>query len=436
MVKNYMEENNYFSEKELIMKSANKVKKNIRNAFPALTHKNFRYFWFGQCISLIGTWMQTTGQSWLVLTLTDSTLKLGYVSALQFTPMLLFSLFAGVIIDRYPKKKILLITQSMLAVLAASLTILVWSGHIKFWHILILATMLGFVNTIDMPTRQSFMIELVGKEDLMNAIALNSSIFNAARLLGPAVAGILMHRLGFTYCFLLNSLSFIPVIYGIYSINVVEKINNKQNQKEDEKKNILVDIKEGLIYIFKKPLLFRTLFLIAVVGIFAMNYNVLIPPLAKNVLNQNGEGFGLLMSSLGLGSLIGALTVAVKSKGGPKQKTLFSSSIIIAFLLVIMGFSKNFYLSALLLMITGFFNISFSTTANSTMQLNSEDKFRGRVMSVYALVFGGVTPIGSLFSGMISNYYGVSITFIISGLITLILTIVILTLRKKVINIS
>ncbi len=242
----------------------NKIKVWVAEHFPALTHRNFRIFWTGQCVSLIGTWMQNIGQSWLVLKITDSSFKLGLVSALQFTPVLLFSLFAGVFVDRFQKKKILLFTQTSLMILAFILATLTATNLIKYWHILILATILGFVNNIDMPARQAFIVELVGKEDLMNGITLNSAIFNAARLLGPAVAGFVMGLFGIAVCFYLNALSFIAVICGILMIRIPPKSGN-DTPPQKTSKPVLDNIKEGLRYIRKTPVVFITVMLIAMI---------------------------------------------------------------------------------------------------------------------------------------------------------------------------
>jgi MFS family permease len=388
----------------------------IKSYFPALMHKEFKYFWIGSMVSLIGTWIQNTGQAWLVFTLTNSSFKLGFVSALQFTPVLIFSLFAGAVIDTIPKRKILLFTQTSFMILAFALSFLVFTKKVQYWHVLVLAFLLGCINTIDMPTRQSFMIELVGKEDLLNAIALNSSVFNAARLIGPGISGIMIHYFGFTLCFFLNALSFIPLIYGIYRIKAKE-----DNRFLNKKKDIIKDIKEGIVYISKNPIIYRTVLLIAIVGTFAMNYSVLIPLQAKMVLNQGSKEYGYLMSSMGAGSFISAVLVAAKNKSNPKESLLYLSGTAISIFLIGMGFTKSFMVSAILLFMIGIFNILFSANANSRIQLNSCDEYRGRVMSVYSLVFTGVTPIGSLFTGYVSSKYNVSSTFIVSGIITIIL---------------
>lgn len=397
--------------------------KNIINEyFPALSHKNFRYFWIGQCISLIGTWMQNIGQSWLVYTLTDSPFLLGLVNTLQFLPMLLFSLFAGALIDIFPKKKILLFTQAASMLLAFTLAILVWTDKVQYWHVLILAALLGLVNTIDMPTRQAFVAEIAGKKDLMNAVALNSVIFNTARILGPAIAGFLMAYLGISFCFFANAASFVAVLLGLTRIKVdskFEKTINNGFMKEVFNKKVFTGIKEGLIYIYKNGILFRTLMAATAVTTFAMNFNVLVPVFAKSVLGQDEKGFGLLMSIMGLGSLLGAMLLAVTSKKGPKKFYQNYGSIIISILLIAVGINRSYYLTAALLIFTGFFVVSFNATNNSILQMNAKDEFRGRVSSAYTLINAGSTPIGSLYAGIIADRFGGGMGFIACGLATL-----------------
>lgn len=396
-------------------------------SFPALSHRNFRLFWTGQCISLIGTWMQNVGQSWLVYSLTDSPFLLGLVGALQFTPMMLFSLFAGTFVDKFPKRKILIFTQATLMVLALTLALLVATGTIRYWHVLILATLLGTVNTLDMPTRQSFMIELVGKQHLTNAIALNSSVFNAARIVGPAIAGALMMKFDIAFCFFGNALSFLAVIYGLTRMKL-----EPAPAKKRENTNMLQEVAEGLRYVATTPILRNSIILIAIIGTFTFNYSVLLPVFAREVLMQQGpSGYSFLMSSLGIGSFIGAVTVATRSKAEPKSHTLFYSAFAIAILLILVPATSMYAVVALTLVITGFFNISFSATANSTVQINSRDELRGRVMSVYALVFGGTTPIGNLISGFVANNVGPRAGFIVNGSITLALILVLLYFKKR-----
>jgi MFS family permease len=390
----------------------NKVKSNFNNPFISLRHRNFKYYWIGMCISLIGTWMQNIAQPWLAYTLTKSPFLLSLVGALQFTPMLLFSLFAGVLVDKFPKKKILIFTQTASLVITLALAVLVWSGNVQYWHILVMAVALGVVNTLDMPTRQSFVIELVGKEDLMNAIALNSSVFNLARVIGPALAGIVMGYAGIAVCFFANSISFAAVIIGL----VFVKPFNIQSRRKTSTK-VLADIRDGLKYICQNEILFKTLLIMTFVGTFAMNFNVLVPVFAKEILNQQESGFGFLMSFMGAGSFIGAMTVATMSKAGPSKIVLYVIPLIISIFLIITGFTDIYFLTGLCLAATGFCFVSYGSTANSAMQLNTTDEYRGRVMSVYSLVFGGSTPLGNLYAGYITDRFGPRVGFAACGLI-------------------
>lgn len=395
----------------------------ISTHFPALTHRNFRSFWLGQCVSLIGTWMQNIGQSWLVYTLTDSPFLLGLVSTLQFLPILLFSLFAGSLIDIFPKKRLLMITQTAAMLLALTLATLVLTGWVQYWHILILATLLGFVNTIDMPTRQSFVAELVDRKDLFNAVALNSVIFNGARILGPALAGILMATFGIAFCFFINAASFMAVLFGLSRITVSGSVKEYGGSalKQIFNIDVFIGIKEGLVYIYKSGILFRTLITALAVTTFAMNFNVLIPVFARSVLAQGETGFGLLMSIMGIGSLCGSLLLAVTKKMGALKFHQNYGPIVIGLLYVAIGLNRNFYLTGALLMCAGFFLVSFNATNNSTLQINSKDEFRGRVSSAFTLITVGSTPIGSLYSGAISDRFGGGMGFVACGTATLIL---------------
>ena len=382
----------------------------FNNPFMALKHRNFRYFWIGQSVSLIGTWMQNISQSWLVYTLTDSPFLLGLTGTLQFAPMLFLSLFAGAILDKVPKRKVLLITQSVNMTLALILSILVLTDCVKYWHVLIMATLLGLSNTFDMPARQAIVIELVGISDVMNAVSLNSTVFNTARIIGPMSAAFVMAKAGIGFCFLINSISYIPVIYGLFKINTAVIIANSK-----KKGSLFKDVYDGLVYIARNKILLKTLLIMAIIGTFAMNTSVLVPVFARVVLNKDAAGYGFLMSFMGFGSLIGALAMASRSASGPKKLIMNAFPFIIACTLILTGSSSNFYLAGLSLAMTGFFFICFTNTTNSIMQLNSKDEFRGRVMSAYTLVFGGSTPLGNLFAGSIAQVSGPRLGFILCG---------------------
>lgn len=399
---------------------------NLNNPFISLRHKNFRYYWFGMCISQIGTWMQNIAQPLLAYKLTDSPFLLGLVGALQFLPVLLFSLFAGVIIDRFPKKNLLIITQSASMLITLILAILAFTGEIRYWHLIIMASAIGMANTLDMPARQSFVIELVGKEDLMNAIALNSTVFNISRIIGPAIAGILMEYSGVAFCFFANAISFGAVLISLFFI----KPQKLENGEVEKGKTIFQNIGEGLRYILRSEILFSTIIIMAIVGTFAPNFSVLIPVFTSKILHMKEAGFGYLMSFMGVGSLFGAVYVAAFSRSGPKRIILRIVPVAVGLLLILIAFTDKFILTGLALAITGFFFVMFSSSSNSALQLNTDNEYRGRVMSIYTLVFAGSTPIGNLFAGAMTQFFNARIGFVSCGAAIVVLMIPILILLK------
>ena len=371
------------------------------------------------CVSTIGTWMQNTAQPWLAYSMTKSALLLSVVSALQFLPALLFSLFAGVLIDRLPKKKMLIITQSLSLVITFAVWLLVRSGEIQYWHLLISASLLGLVNTLDMPLRQSFVVEMVGHDDLMNAIALNSLTFNVARMIGPSLAGILMGAFGVSSCFLINSLSFGAVLISLFFIHPV----TCALPEEQPRQGVFASIGEGLRYIVKNETLFTTLLFMTVVSTFALNYGVAIPVFATQILGLSETGYGFLMSALGAGALLGALLVAALSKNGPRRFILIFLPALTGLILILIGYTSSFLSTALSVAVGGFLFVAYLSTANSNLQIHTEDRFRGRVMSVYSLVLAGSSPIGNLFVGSMDNFFGARMGFIASGIAVMIFII-------------
>ncbi len=399
----------------------------INTLFRSLRHRNFRLFWSGQLISLIGTWMQNVGQAWLVLELTHSPFKLGVVSALQFLPMLFLSFPAGVLIDYFPKRRIIIMTQTVMMVLAFTLATLQWTGVVQYWHVLVLATILGLANTVDMPARQSFIIEMVGKEDLMNGIALNSSIFNAARAVGPAIAGLLIGALGTGTCFFVNGLSYLAVICGLWLMRFDEPRTTRQGDY-----HIMADIREAMRYIRKTPVVMVTILLVAVVSIFGTNFNVLVPVFAREELHRDATAFGFLMSAFGTGALIGAVSLAALSRQGPKPVFLLGGGMALSLVLVLIGTQNSYAWTALLLTLAGWSMVTFFGMANSTIQLNTEDRLRGRVMSFYSFTFGGLTPFGSLFAGSVAHCLDAPLTFALGGLISGIVFFIVIMKRNKI----
>lgn len=412
------------------MNNSRVAKIRFNNPFISLKYKNFRYYWIGMCVSLIGTWMQNIAQPWLAYNLTKSPFLLSLIGTLQFTPVLIFSLFAGTLIDKFAKKRILLFTQSASLIITFILAILVWSEKIQYWHILVMSTALGIVNTFDMPARQTFIIELVGKEDLMNAIALNSMVFNTARIIGPALAGVVMGFAGVSTCFFINSISFGAVLISLFFIKP-----NPMVRKPKDNTKMLSEIKDGLKYIYHNDILLYTVLALAVVGTFVPNFNVLVPVFAKDILKQNESGFGILMSFIGFGSLLGAMFIATLSKSGPKKFILYILPFIVGALMIITGFTSIYLMTGIFLAITGFFFISFTSSANSTLQINSSNEYRGRVMSVYTLVFAGSTPIGNLYAGLFSDRFNARIGFAACGAIIILLMLPLSIFRRRLKNI-
>jgi MFS family permease len=400
--------------------------KGLLRTFVALRHRNFRLFWFGQLISLIGTWMQSIGQAWLVLELTHSAWLLGVVGALQFLPVMLLALFGGVLADRLPKRKVLLFTQSFAMLQAAILWILVATGHVQIWEVLVLASLLGLTNSVDMPTRQAFVVEMVGREDLPNAIALNSSLFNMARVVGPGLGGLIIAFLGVAPLFLLNAVSFVAVIIGLALIRMNELLAVAPRAKANgatSKQSTLQSLREGLTYVFHTPSVLLIIAVIGVISLFGINFNVILPLFATDVLNSGALGFGFLSAAFGLGSLFSALWIAWGNRR-PSVHHLLIAALAFCVLEIFFALSHLYVLSLILIAAVGFAQILFSATSNTALQTVTPDHLRGRVMSVYLVVFAGSVPLGNLFTGGLAHVYGAQISLLIGAALSLIAAVV------------
>ncbi len=373
--------------------------------FSALHHRNFQLFWFGQIISVTGTWMQSVGQAWLVLQITHNAFLLGLVSALQFLPVLVFSLFGGVVADKLPKRRILICTQSAAALLAFTLYILADQQIVQVWHIMVLAFCLGIVNSFDIPTRQAFISEMVGREDLMNAISLNSAQFNASRVVGPGVAGLLIATLGIPPLFLLNALSYLAVIAGLALMNPALLTAPVRRTVPEPP---LRQVREGIAFAWRTPSIRLALLMLFVISTFGMNFNIILPLLADTVYNTGATGFGFLSSMLGLGSLISALVLAATVKR-PRAWLLVASALGFGLVELAIASTARPAFALGLLVLLGFASIVFSATANTTLQTDSPDHMRGRVMSLFAMVFAGATPFGALVTGTLAHLYGAQV---------------------------
>lgn len=401
---------------KVISTSTGKPAGRFLRTFSALQSRNFRLFWTGQLISLVGTWMDSTGQSWLVLQLTHSALALATVGALQFLPILLFSLFGGVLADRLPKKRMLLFTQSFIALQAITLFLLVVTHTVQIWHLYILATLLGLTNAIDMPTRQAFVVEMVGSDTLSNAIALNSSIFNMARIVGPGIAGIIIARLGEAPLFLLNAISFVPVLIGLALINSKQLYRQPQISNQP-RVGTMQSLRQGLDYVWKTPAVLLVIAVIGAVSLFGINFNVSLPLVATELLHSDAEGYGVISSALGLGALLSALWLAAGNRKPSLVQMLIACNAF-SILLGLFALSRWYPLSIVLIAATGFAQIAFTAVANTMLQAVTPDHLRGRIMSVYMLVLNGSTPIGNLFIGVLAHGFGISIAILVGAILS------------------
>jgi len=385
----------------------------LGRTFESLAIFNYRVFWLGQLVSVSGTWMQTTAQAWLVLKMTNSPLALGTVTMLQFLPVTLLTLFGGVLADRLPKRKVVFCTQTVAALQALLLAFLVLTNTVQLWQIYALALLLGVVNAFDNPTRQAFVVELVGREHLQNAIALNSSLFNSARVIGPAIGGIVITAVGIGQAFLFNGLSFIPLIVGLLFLRPGQFYAVPQPQRG----NIFRQLGAGVRYAAGTPEVLLILMTMAVMGTFGYNFSTILPLIAKYVLHAGAFGLGILTSALGVGSLIAALGVA--SARRTSHAVLLGAAALFSVVLLLVGLSPWLPLTLALLVLLGAASIVFSASANTRLQLTAPPELRGRVMSLYFLLFAGTTPIGGFLVGVLATRMGVGATTVLFGAICL-----------------
>lgn len=388
----------------------------------SLGHWNFRVFWSGQVVSLIGTWMQSVAQGWLVLTLTNDPVALGVVAACQFVPVLIFGLFAGVFADSLPKRNSLVGTQATALLLALVLGTLVATNTVQVWHVYVLAVLLGFVNALDMPVRQSFVVEMVGRSDIANAVALNSAAFNGARIIGPAIAGLLIGTVGIAACFFINAASYVAVIIGLFLMHTNELHSPVRTAMQRSLGGVVDQLVEGLRYVRGTPTVFIPILVLGVVSTVALNLSVTIPVLARDVIGGGADTYGFLMAASGIGSLSSALAIAFGQRPTLRLMVMGAGSIGVA--LILLGISHWLPISLLLMLVLGWGVIAMAATTNTLIQLTVPDALRGRVMSVYTTVFAGSTPIGGLFAGTLAAIAGVGVALIVGGALALLTALV------------
>jgi MFS family permease len=397
--------------------------------FSSLKVRNFRIYWIGMLVSLIGTWIQQVAQSWLVFQLTNSAFLLGFVGFLNSIPMLLLSLFAGVLADRTQKRKILIVTQILFMILAFLLGVLTQLELITPIQIMVIALLNGAVMAFDAPARQAMVVEMVGKAHLPNAIALNSVSFNSSRIIGPALAGILIAYIGMSGCFYLNGISFLAVIAALVFIRVQSNVVREQSTSP------LKDLKEGIAFIMGQRLVFSLIMMVGVASLFGIAYVILMPIFANDILHVGVKGLATLMSASGLGALIGALILARLGDFRNKGAFVVYSAFIFSIALVLFGLSKVFILSLAALVFVGATSVTSVALVNTILQTNVPDRFRGRVMSAFMITFAGVMPFGNLLAGFLAQSFGASVAVMAGGIICTVLFAIINLIYPEIIRI-
>jgi len=371
-----------------------------RHTFRALRHRNYRLFFWGQLVSLIGTWMQQTAMSWFVYQITNSKLLLGTVAAVGSAPMMLFSIWGGSLADLYPKRSIIVATQTAQMICAFLLATGAWSGFATPLFIIIIAALNGVAMGFDMPARQAFTVEMASREDLLNAISLNSSIVNGARIVGPSVAGLMIGVVGVATCFLLNGMTFIAVIVGLLMMRLPPSERPAHAVSAGE------HAWNGIVYSIKHQRVRTVLLLFLAVGVFGWSYAVLMPAFARDVLGRGANGYGMLMSASGTGAFIAALVVATYGHLFTPRRLALGGVWLFSIALFAFSLSRNFYLALVFLLVAGFGMLLFFSTSNTVLQTIVPDEMRGRVMGVWSLVFGAMIPLGSLEAGALAHWLG------------------------------
>jgi MFS family permease len=400
------------------LKYYGRVSDGVRHTFRSLRHRNYRLFFTGQCVSLIGTWLQSTALAWLVYSITRDSRALGIMSFLGAIPVLFLGAYSGTIADEFPKRKIVIITQSVSALLALGLAIFVWQGLNSVIVLGIVNLLLGATIAFDLPARQAFVVEMVGKEDVANAVALNSAVFNAARLIGPAIGAAIISAFSIELCFFLNAISFIAVIIGLRLMKMENEV-----RRRPAKASRLESMKEGVRYIYSIPNYRALMTLVIGMTLFAWSYTVNLPVIAVEILKGGSATYGALLSANGLGALLAAISQAAFGSKLRPRRMLFISIAVFVFAISIIPFFNSLFPVLIFLGMVGWAVITFFITANTTFQRYVPDIYRGRVMGIYSLAFAGLFPFGSLLAGYLAHEYGVAVALWVDAAIVALITI-------------
>ncbi len=380
----------------------------------ALAHRNFRLFFFGQGISLIGTWMQAVALGWLVLELTNSAFAVGLNQALRSLGVLVFTLYAGVVVDRVDKRRLIVWTQVLQMLEGLALAFLVWTKSATTWQVMVLSVLFGIVSAFDIPARQAFIVELVGKDNLMNAIALNSSMFNAARIVGPAVAGVLIGAAGVGMCFFLNGVSYLAVLAGLLAIRLPPFVPRHIEY------SAWVGFRQAVAFIRREARISAIVTLVAVFSVFGFPFLVLMPVVARDVVHTDARGYGVLMASVGVGAMLGALALALAGRRVRQGPALVQSGAVFSILLVAFAAARSFAPALALLALAGCAMIITTALSNTMLQTLVPDELRGRVMAFYAFVFVGMAPLGAFQAGFVAEHHGAPIAIALGGVACLV----------------
>ncbi len=382
-----------------------------RLAFRSLSHRNYRLYFSGQAISLVGTWAQRIAMSWLVYRLTNSAFILGAVGFLGDLPAFLFAPLAGVYADRWNRHRLLVLVQTLAMIQALVLALLVMAGHVAVWHIIVLSVFLGFVNAFDVPTRQSLLVDFIEKkDDLGNAIALNSSMVNSARLLGPSLAGVLIAAVGEGWCFLVNAISYLAVIASLLAMKIQPK------ESVPKTSHFWQELKEGFAYVSNFPAMWSILLLLALISLMGMPFQVLMPVFARDVLHGGPRTLGFLMGCSGGGALMSAIFLAARPSVSGLDRVIVVAGSAFGLGLVAFSLSRVLWLSLPLMLVTGFAMTAQMASSNTVLQTIVEDDKRGRLMSFYTMAYRGMTPLGSLLAGGVASRIGAPQTLLFGGL--------------------
>ncbi len=398
----------------------------LPRTFAALTYRNYRLYWFGNLFSLIGTWIQSIATGWLVLQLSNSAFFVGLNATLAWLPAWFMSLPGGVLADHFNKRNLMIITQSLLALFALLLAILTWTGTITIYHMLIISCLSGFVATLNAPIVQSMIPELVDRKEVLNAVALNSTSFNTARIIGPSIAGVLLTTVGAGACFAINSASFLAVIVPLFFV----QLNSPRKTVRVE--TIWQSVREGLKFTLTHPDIRILVFMVAVFSSFGIIYLPLMPVFARDVFLAGPKGYGVLMTAIGIGAVTGGLTIATLSRTRRRGWILTAGTILLAFLTIVFSFVRTLHLATAILVLIGFCQTTVASLSNTLIQTLTPDDVRGRVMSFFALAFNGMFPVGSFVGGAIAQKYGAPAATLLGGCVVFVCLVLVSVLRPQI----